>query len=47
MGLLYTKKKDDDKDETTVQADEFINRLISGKRDPEKTKELPKTEIQK
>ena len=49
MALKYTiKKKDDGKDERTVQVDEFINRVVSMKeREIEKLKEIPKTEIKK
>ena len=49
MALKYTiKRKDDAKDERTVQADEFINRVVSMKeREIEKLKEIPKTEIKK
>ena len=31
MGLIYTKKKDDEQREKTVQAEEFIHRMISMK----------------
>jgi len=41
-----TKKKDDD-GEKTVSAIEFINRMVSSKRDPDKNIELPKTEMPK
>lgn len=49
MGIKYTiKKKDDAQDERTVQADEFINRVVSMKaREIEKVKEIPNTEIKK
>ncbi len=49
MAIKYSiKKKDYKKDERTVQADEFINRVVSMKaREIEKVKEIPNTEIKK
>lgn len=48
MGLIYTTKKKDEQREKTVQAEEFINRMISmKKRTIEQLKELPRTEIRK
>lgn len=48
MALKYTqKKKDYDHDERTVSAEEFINRLLSSRRDIDKVKEIPNTEILK
>ena len=48
MGLIYTKKKDDEQREKTVQAEEFIHRLISMKQKTLETfNELPKTELKK
>ncbi|MGN0282990.1 MAG: hypothetical protein ACI4B3_11975 [Prevotella sp.] len=48
MGLIYTKKKDDEQREKTVQAEEFINRMISMKmRTIKQLKELPRTETTK
>lgn len=47
MGLKYTlKKKDNKQDERTVAAEEFINRVVSmKKRETEKIKEIPNTEV--
>ena len=48
MGLIYTKKKDDEQREKTVQAEEFIHRMITKKKKTIETfNELPKTEIKK
>lgn len=49
MGIRFTlKKKEDKKDERTVAAEEFINRVVSMKeRETEKLKEIPNTEIKK
>lgn len=49
MGLKYTlKKKDNENDERTVGTEEFINRVVSmKKRETEKLKEIPNTEIKK
>lgn len=48
MALKFTlKKKDYDNDERTVPAEEFVNLILSSKRDLDKVKELPNTEIQK
>ncbi|MCH5310518.1 MAG: hypothetical protein J1E57_00930 [Prevotella sp.] len=49
MALKYTlKKKDNENDERTVNASEFIDRLLSLKqRQTEKVKEVPKTETTK
>lgn len=49
MAIKYSiKKKDYKKDERTVQADEFIHRVVSMKaREIEKLKEIPNTEIKK
>lgn len=45
MALKYTlKKKDNENDERTVNAEEFINLALSLKRDIDKVKEVPKTE---
>ncbi|MGN1376179.1 MAG: hypothetical protein ACI4V5_06460 [Prevotella sp.] len=45
MGFKYTKKKEDDeRQEHTVQAEDFAKLMVSLKRNPEKNKELPKTE---
>lgn len=46
MALRFTlKKKDDEKDERTVQSEEFINLMLSFKRDVEKIKQIPNTEL--
>lgn len=46
MGQIYTKKKDDfDKDEKTMNATEFINRMLS--KQPEKIKKENLTESPK
>lgn len=46
MALRFTlKKKDDEKDERTVQSEEFINLMLSSKRDVEKIKQIPNTEL--
>jgi len=47
MGVKYTlKKKDNEQDERTVGTEEFINRVVSmKKRETEKIKEIPNTEI--
>lgn len=46
MALRFTlKKKDDEKDERTVQSEEFINLMLSFKRDIEKIKQIPNTEL--
>lgn len=49
MAIKYSiKKKDYKKDDRTVQADEFIHRVVSMKaREIEKVKEIPNTEIKK
>lgn len=49
MAIKYTiKKKDEETDERTVGAEEFIHRVISMKeREIEKIKEIPNTEIKK
>lgn len=48
MALKYTLKKIDyENDERTVPTEEFINRLLSSRRDVDKLKQLPNTEIQK
>jgi len=47
MALRFSIKNKEDKDEKTVQAEEFINRMTSTKRNSEESKELPRTEIQK
>lgn len=37
MGQIYTRKKDDyDKDEKTINASEFIERMLSNQRIPDK-----------
>lgn len=37
MGQIYTRKKEDyDKDEKTMNATEFINRMLSNQRIPDK-----------
>jgi len=46
MGLVYTKKNEDD-DDKTVNATEFINRLVDSNRMTKKVKEEPKTEAPK
>jgi hypothetical protein len=46
MGLFYTKKKEDT-DEKTVPTTEFIRRMVSNNKDPEKETELPRTETEK
>lgn len=46
MAQIYTKKKDDfDKDEKTMNATEFVNRMLS--KAPEKTKIVENTESPK
>ena len=48
MGIKYTKKEDDkEQQELTVQADDFMNLLVSTQRKEDKKKELPKTEKSK
>ncbi|ERK39725.1 hypothetical protein HMPREF9135_2221 [Segatella baroniae F0067] len=48
MGIRYTKKNDENENkEKTVQAEEFINLMISTKRNAREVKELPKTEVGK
>lgn len=42
------KKKENENDERTVGTEEFINRVVSmKKRETEKLKEIPNTEIKK
>lgn len=46
MGQIFTRKKDDfDKDERTMNATEFVNRMIS--KQPEKIKKENKIESPK
>lgn len=48
MSLKYTlKKKDYDKDERTLNAEEFMQRLLASSRGKEQLQEIPKTEILK
>lgn len=48
MALRYTlKKKDNENDEHTVPAEEFVNLMLSFKRNIDPIKEIPKTEILK
>ena len=48
MGIKYTKKEDDkEQQERTVQADDFMNLLVSTQRKEDKIKELPTTEKSK
>ena len=48
MGIKYTKKEDDkEQQERTVQADDFMNLLVSTQRKVDKKKELPRTEKSK
>lgn len=48
MGIRYTKpKKDDERQERTVPAEDFVSRLISTTRKKQTIIELPKTEIKK
>lgn len=49
MAVRFTiKKKDQEADERTVQAEEFIHRVMSmEQREIEKVKEIPNTEIKK
>lgn len=48
MGIKYTKKEDDkEQQERTVQADDFMNLLVSTQRKEDKIKELHKTEKSK
>ena len=48
MGLVYTKKKDNEQREKTVQAEEFIDRMISMKQKTIETfNDPPRTEIKK
>lgn len=47
MALRFSIKNKEDKDEKTIQAEEFINRITSTQKKSEESKELPKTEIQK
>lgn len=45
MGLLYTRRNDDQEcKDKTVQAEEFVNLMVSMKRVPKQLKEQPKTE---
>ena len=45
MALKYTlKKKDNENDERTVNAEEFINLALSMNRNIDRVKEVPKTE---
>ena len=48
MGLVYTKKRDNEQREKTVQAEEFIHRMISMKQKKiESFNDPPRTEIKK
>ena len=48
MGLVYTKKRDNEQREKTVQAEEFIHRMISMKQKKIETfNDPPRTEIKK
>jgi len=48
MGIKYTKKNEDqEQQERTIQADDFMNLLVSTQRKEDKKKELPKTEKSK
>ncbi len=47
MGLLYTKKKDDEKEEKTIQAEDFMKLQVSLKKNPDNRKEVPQTETPK
>lgn len=48
MAIKFTlTKKDYDQDEHTVPTEEFINRILSFKRDVEKLKQIPNTELPK
>lgn len=45
MAQIYTKKKDNyDKDEKTINASEFIERMVSLKRMPEQVRKIDKIE---
>lgn len=48
MGQIYTKKKDDlDKDEKTMNASEFVERMVSSQRIPDKHRKEDYTEATK
>lgn len=48
MGIRYTKKEEEQKlQENTLSAEEFFRRVISMNKNPEKLKEIPKTEVKK
>lgn len=48
MALRFTlKKKDYADDERTVQAEEFVQRMVSTNRDVERRKHIPQTETKK
>lgn len=47
MGFIYTKKKDEKKDEKTVPAEDFLKRMAENKAPEGKPQELPRTEILK
>ena len=45
MGIRYTKKEEEQKpQENTLSAEEFFRRVISMNKNPEKLKEIPKTD---
>lgn len=48
MGVFTTiKKKEDKEDERTVNATEFINRLVESQRTTRQNKDIPNTEMPK
>lgn len=48
MGVFTTiKKKEEKEDERTVNATEFINRLVESQRMTQQYKNIPKTEMPK
>ena len=48
MGQIYTKKKEDhDNDERTMNVSEFVDRMVSNQRIPEKKRQENYTEAAK
>lgn len=47
MGIRYTRQKEEENKETTVQAEEFVKRMISLRRTQEQLPDIPNTEIEK
>lgn len=47
MGFIYTKKRDERKDEKTIPAEDFLKRCAENQAQQDKPQELPRTEILK